>query len=225
MIHSMRPAAAIGAGPGYGAIPVTGPTHRRLRSLAALVPAAIVTIGLFAVMGRLIQVREFDPPKKETRILGVVTPTFKEDIVLDDWHKPEPVRDVELPPRPPIQTVRGGDLGLPPVSLPGHAPDKIPLQVISMSAPPPVLERIPTPIRPPVPSYPSAARNVEGDCTVRFSLTARGLPFNVAATCTSPVFEREAARAVGKAEFLPQIRDGKAVESHNLIYPLEFRLQ
>ncbi|HBN94177.1 MAG TPA: energy transducer TonB, partial [Hyphomonas sp.] len=90
----------------------------------------------------------------------------------------------------------------------------------------PVGDRTPVPVRPPLPAYPSAMakRNVEGDCVVRFNLTARGLPFDVTAECTPSGFESEARRSVSRAEFLPQIIDGQAQESRGLTYPLEFRL-
>jgi protein TonB len=60
---------------------------------------------------------------------------------------------------------------------------------------------------------------------VHFSLTARGLPYDVVAVCSPSGFENEAARAVSRAEFLPEIRQGMPVESHNYVYPMEFKLQ
>ncbi|HAE94227.1 MAG TPA: hypothetical protein DCG65_06680 [Hyphomonas atlantica] len=63
-----------------------------------------------------------------------------------------------------------------------------------------------------------------GECLVRFSLTARGVPFNVVADCSHRGFESEARRSVEKAEFLPGILKGQPAESHGFSYPLQFRL-
>jgi TonB family protein len=66
---------------------------------------------------------------------------------------------------------------------------------------------------------------MEGSCDVHFSLSTRGLPYDITAACSHAGFEKEAVRAVSKAEFLPEIRQGLPVESHNYVYPMEFRLQ
>ena len=90
----------------------------------------------------------------------------------------------------------------------------------------PMEGRIATPVRQPVPVYPRdlAQQGVSGKCDVSFSLTMQGRPYDVTAKCTHPGFEKEAARAVSKSEFLPKIEQGMPVESHNYVYPLEFRI-
>lgn len=74
---------------------------------------------------------------------------------------------------------------------------------------------------------PSAAmtRGISGSCDVIFDVDTRGRPFNIVAQCTDDLFAKEAARAVSKAEFLPKIRNGVAVEQRGAIYPIEFKMQ
>jgi len=83
------------------------------------------------------------------------------------------------------------------------------------------------PISPPIVVYPPKAidRGLNGECTVAMDVSAKGRPYNVAATCSDSIFEREAVRAVSRVEFRPKIVDGQAVERRNVVYPLVFKLQ
>jgi protein TonB len=91
----------------------------------------------------------------------------------------------------------------------------------------PVAGRDITPVRAPLPVMPSAAmtRGISGSCDVIFDVDTRGRPFNIVAQCTDDLFAKEAARAVSKAEFLPKIRNGVAVQQRSAIYPIEFKMQ
>ncbi|CAN0552778.1 unnamed protein product, partial [Laminaria digitata] len=150
-----------------------------------------------------------------------------EDRVRPDRLVFEPI-EVKTPPPPPKVTMSPSGVGMPPIVNVGGVPTRTPIGSLGpiITTASPVGDRTPVPVRPPLPAYPSAMakRNVEGDCVVRFNLTARGLPFDVTAECTPSGFESEARRSVSRAEFLPQIIDGQAQESRGLTYPLEFRL-
>ncbi|MCA8901431.1 MAG: TonB family protein [Hyphomonas sp.] len=222
------PVLSTAAGPSGHAGPGTGFPGGVSRFAASALPAAPMTVALFLAMNHLIRTDLELPPALEMRPLPPLA--MPEPVDLTPNVRPKPVLNdvMDLPPPPAISTVRTDSAPMPPVSLDPALPD-LPLQAVSFTplAASPIGERVPTPVRPPLPVYPTsqASRGAEGDCEVRFSLSPRGLPFDVVATCTDPGFEREARRAVSKAEFLPQIRDGQPVESHNLVYPLEFRFK
>ncbi len=77
---------------------------------------------------------------------------------------------------------------------------------------------------PPRPAYPeqALALDIEGACDMSFGLSPAGIPFDITAACTDPVFEQESIRAVSRAKFEPQKVGGKAVMTDNMSYPLEF---
>jgi len=201
---------------------------RERRFLASLLPAAFVTCGLYLAMTELIRTDEVVLVEKPQRILTDITPEREiDDTVRIKW-TPAPIVNVNLPPMPPVTRKDSKVEGLPvPVIGPGDW--GLTREVINFQPPPPqpMGERTARPVRLPAASYPQsmAARGLEGTCNVHFSLSARGLPYDIDASCSHPGFEKEAAKAVGKAEFLPEIRQGVPVQSHNYVYPMEFRLQ
>ena len=198
------------------------------RFALSVLPAAAITVGLFFAMTGLIRTDEIVLVKKEPRILTPVTPTRETPEPVTHDRRIELPEQVELPPAPPVQRPTVRDSGVP-MPVIGRVPEALPGKLTDFIRPvaQPIGERIATPVRPPVPTYPRdmAARGVSGTCTVHFSLSIRGLPYDVTAACSHPGFEKEARRAVSRAEFLPEIRDGQPVESHKLVYPLEFTLQ
>lgn len=198
----------------------------RIRILAACVPAALVTGGLFAVMTGLIQVREIRLEDGEARTLEpIVYDRDPPSDVITRVRFPQPVEAVTPPPPPRVST-GPKDISFRPVVLAGTPPERVPASAVLMpTAPQPVIDRPATPIRPPMPRYPraAAAAGLEGDCEVRFDITPRGSAYNVVASCTHRVFESEARRSVETAEFLPGIVDGRAVETRGAVYPVTFR--
>tara|TARA_R110002051_G_scaffold10866_2_gene40518 strand:- start:10924 stop:11613 length:690 start_codon:yes stop_codon:yes gene_type:complete len=210
----------------------TGSARRILRQdrrfLTSMLPAAVVTFGLFVTMTQLIRVDEVELAPVVHRPLLTITPQHKESEPNLIDRVPAPDVDLELPPMPPVTktgpTVEG--LPLPVIDRGDWDISREPIRFAS-PAPQPIAERIAQAIRPPVASYPAdmARRGLEGSCDVHFSLTTRGLPYDISATCSHAGFEKEAVRAVGRAEFLPEIRQGVPVESHNYVYPMEFKLQ
>ncbi|HPE48796.1 MAG TPA: TonB family protein [Hyphomonas sp.] len=191
-------------------------------------PAAIITLLLFVGMTGLIRVDQLPDVQKTTRVLEPI-PIPQEVFPPPAVNVlPIPPDEILLPPPPAVGTTRGDAPSLPkevifepPRSVPSATPVLRPPMVS------PVVDRRAIAVRKPAPDYPVSAieKGLSGSCEVRFSLTSRGLPFDITAVCTHPEFEREALRSVGKAQFLPQVRDGQAVEAHNLVYPLEFTLE
>ena len=119
-------------------------------------------------------------------------------------------------------------MNLPTPQIQGAAPSAVKFdRVQSLDINPVAIsDRDATPIRPPVPTYPSRAaeRGTEGECTVSFNVDVRGRPYDVKADCTDSIFRREAVRAVSKVEFAPKIVKGQARERRNVVYPLVFKL-
>lgn len=79
----------------------------------------------------------------------------------------------------------------------------------------------------PVPSYPAAAASSgsSGACVVMFDLGTDGLPKNMLAECSDPVFAESAAE-MPRARFEPaKGADGRAVEVKGVIYPLTYCVQ
>lgn len=198
------------------------------RFLTSIVPAAAVTLGLFLTMTQLIQVDEVELTPVAHRPLTAITPQSEPVETRRIDRVPAPVVDMELPPMPPVSKIASKVGGLP-VPVIDRGDWGLPREAVRFAPPAPqaIGERVAQAIRPPVASYPGdmARRGMEGSCDVYFSLSTRGLPYDVTATCSHAGFEKEAVRAVSKAEFLPEIRQGLPVESHNYVYPMEFRLQ
>lgn len=222
-------ASAAGAHAGFvgagAAIAIRG---QERRFLGSLVPAAAITISLFLAMTALIRTDDVRLDEKEARPLFAITPQHKPAEVIVRDRFPPPLEVLDLPPLPPVQKAHTTGTAWPVIDL---TPDawELPLEAVGFVPPKAhaIDARIATPVRPPVASYPTdmARRGISGKCDVRFSLSTRGLPYDITASCTHPGFVKEAVRAVGRTEFLPKIQDGVPVESHNYVYPLEFELQ
>lgn len=198
------------------------------RLLTAGIPAAFVTVLLFLAMRSLIQSEYTFPPAEKPRVLDVFVMAPVEEAKPRPEHVqklPETVLPPELPPlRSPVAEVDATGFGyegvLPPL------PPVVNASMLGMQEMP-VMPRDITPLRPPVPTYPVKAitNGIEGTCDVRLSVSSQGKPYNIAATCSHRVFQKPAERAMGKTNFMPQIRAGRAVEVHNVVYPLEFKLE
>ncbi|WP_146617191.1 energy transducer TonB [Hyphomonas pacifica] len=201
--------------------------NARQRLLASALPAALVTAGLFGAMTGLIQVREVQLAPAETRILESIVYSHEEPSDVIYRHEFPAIPEAATPPPPPQVSAASKGVSMPPIVLAGSAPQGLPIDHIKpiLTGPQPIGDRIATAVRLPMPTYPASAvsRGLEGDCDVRFDIAPRGTPFNVKANCTHSIFESEARRAVERAEFLPQIVNGHAVESYGAVYPLEFR--
>lgn len=204
--------------------------HRGQRIVVSIGAAAVITLGLFTAMKSLIA-SEFVAPaetvKRELTILvytGVDEPaTTRRDRV---------VKRPKVSTPPPMTKPRGPmtKVNLPELQIKGETPS-LPrgnMGGIYESRAIMINPRSVTPISPPIVVYPEDAvrRGIQGKCDVSMDVSDRGKPFNIVATCSHPVFQREAKRAISKVEFLPMIGDkGRAVERRNVVYPLEFKLE
>lgn len=206
----------------------TGSDASVRRLLLAAIPAALVTLVLFGIMKSLIQRDYIFPPAEEPRILEpfVMEPVLEEpiidrlDISIPDILPPPTLPPLQSPAAE-VQTTGVGYYGAAP-SLPKNQD----LKVTDMGKMP-ILPRILRPIAPPIPTYPRIGikQGIEGKCDVYMSVSTMGRPYNIDAKCTDRIFEASAETAISKIEFLPKIMDGRVIEVHNVIYPLEFKLE
>jgi len=200
-----------------------------IRLSAALIPAAIITYGLFLTMHFLISQDYKKPDPSEEYSLEAITPQAEETQVRSKARaKPRRKNAADKPPPPPKFSANKSDIDLPTPTIQGAAPSRVPpTQLSSLSIDPVAIsDRDAQPIRPPVPTYPNRAleRGKEGTCEVKFNVDVKGKPYDVRATCTDNIFKREAERAVSRSEFAPKIVRGRPAEYKNVIYPLEFSI-
>lgn len=203
-------------------------TSQMKRFAATSAPAALISYGLFLMMGGLIATEFVPAEASEVREISQIIPKDVEPEKISTWPKIQRLDALEAPPPPPRIPIKKVNVPLDAVNLGGQAP----IKTVFIKVEPPVVapvaisNRDATPIRPPIPSYPRRAieQGIEGSCTVYLDVDVRGRPYNVKADCTDRIFEKEAERAVGRVEFSPMIVKGTARERKNVVYPLEFTL-
>lgn len=214
--------------PDQGAAALQGkhmPMGTRLASSTA--PAAIVTFGLFVMMGSLIAAEYTPVAKEDARVIDTIVPQKADDkevIIRDQVKKLETV--TAPPPAKPFK-ISKQEVKVPAPKLEGAPPGPVQIEV------PPLLDITiyvddtnAQPLSPPVPVYPTVAitQGIEGECSVRFDVNVKGQPYNIQADCTDRVFERAAKKAVSNVQFALKIVKGQAQERKNVIYPLVFQL-
>lgn len=202
------------------------------RVLIGLVIGGSVTFSLFVLMAFLIKA-EIRPPVTEKLLsiqISMVEPD--DDLNLMVRRLPQPPQKPKNPPPPQTQRVAkvvkpqvqnmNLNLGKIDVAIAGSglylgAPgggnmgdgEAIPMVIIQ-------------------PRYPrkAAMEGIEGWVKFKFTISADGTPLNVELIDANPrrIFERDARRAIYKWKFKPNVVDGVAVEQHNMIYTMQFKL-
>jgi len=203
---------------------------RLKRGAAVIVPAGIVTFGLFTAMHNLVEVDDFSAPPMTTYTLDPYMAAETEPVEHKRPPKPERQEPIDPPPLTPDLVKSVTNLEFPSTIYIGVAPAEYPMGEPDLIKPQPAAidrDRNMRPLTPPVPTYPTkaATNGIEGTCEVHLSVTPKGEPFNVDAICTDRVFERSAEKAIKKVRFAPKIRDGKSVTVTGVVYPLEFRME
>lgn len=195
-------------------------------SMAMLLAVPLV-YALFLGASWLIKVDDVTLPSVTERPLGKITPAETLiDAVPPDIVKPPVLAEQPPPPVRERFDTKGGapdfSFAAPDAGTFSFEPLKPPVVAVST-----VAGRDIQVVRAPAPSIPGAAisRGRSGSCDVVFDVDTRGRPFNLTARCTDDIFRTEAIRAVSKAEFLPKIRNGVAVQQTGAIYLLEFDVQ
>ncbi len=198
--------------------------------IPAAIVAAVIVVGLFLLMAKLIEPKPVVLGESEFRTLERITPQEEtQEIRRTQRQSVKRIQSADKPPPPPKLSAAKSNVNLPTPQIQGSAPAELSIGRVSSFAMDAVAvsDRDAQPIRPPIPSYPrrAAERGIEGDCDVRFDVDTRGQPYNITASCTDNVFESEAERAVSRVEFAPKIVRGKPVERRNVVYPISFTLE
>lgn len=205
-------------------------TSPKLRLVVAAAIAAPLVYTIFLMANWLIQVKDVALDTAPQRLLEPITPQANtDDGSRTQRPRPKPLDAVQLPPRPPRDSATKGDIVIPIGSFTGGVPETFRIERVALLVADPnaFVGREIQAVRLPVPTIPRAAlaRGISGSCDVRFDVDTRGRPYNVRAACSDDVFRAEAERAVGRAEFLPRIVDGRAIEQRGAVYPLVFEIE
>ena len=194
------------------------------------VPAALMTLALFAAMQNLVEVEYFSAPDPYVYDLPVFMEQETAEIAREPTRKPIRRDPIDPPPLPVSISNTVHDITLPSHGYSGAAPAEYggpDLRDITTRHVTAVIDRTMQPITRPIPIYPDRAAQLglSGTCDVHLSLTPQGEPFNVKAECTDRVFNRAAEKAVSKVKFAPKIRDGLPVTVTGVVYPIEFQME
>jgi len=194
------------------------------RYIPSAVLALGVTCGLGLFMAGMIKT-EFTPQKK-AESLGFEINPHVEDIEPPAEIMPlDPLRQVEIPPAPPIidkGTPEKVDVPPTPVEVP---PDISDVEIILVAGPAMIpIDRNVQPILRPPPNMPLRA-NRSGHCKVMFDVTAEGQPMNVQTSfCTQSLFSRPTIKSVQRWKFNPRIENGRPVGREGLTNIVRFNL-
>ena len=210
--------------------PEGGPRSKWRRFAAVALPAGVVTGALFVAMQNLVEVDDFEPPEMTAYDVLAYVP------ITNPPPPPKPDREfrrfdpVDPPPLPPPLVKNVDAVSVPNPGYSGAAPadyGEVDLEQLAPMRATSVMDRTMTPLAPPSPVYPrhAAAMGLEGDCLVYLNVSRRGMPFQVRAECSDPIFERAARKAVQNVKFAPKIHDGLPITVTGVVYPLEFRLE
>lgn len=202
---------------------------RGSRLFVTALPAAVLTFGVFVGM-KLMLDDEVSPiaQTESPRVLKVDLAPKTLDPEIE--RRPATMPDLPAPPPPPAKfSATPLDIQLDPIVFTGGAPEPLGRTPLKNYIPAPVAigDRVAQPVTQPLPDFPMRAleRGISGSCEVRFDLTPQGKPYNVVPDCSHPVFEQSAKRAVSRTDFLPQIRDGQALEQKNMVFPLVYKIE
>ncbi|MAK60723.1 MAG: hypothetical protein CMK09_07070 [Ponticaulis sp.] len=199
------------------------------RIVASFIPAAGLTLGLFVVMDRLVDVGEIVLPEPEFRTLASLTPP-KDEPEEPDREKRDRFEPIEAAPPPktdPLKPIEPGSVSFQVAEF--RVPDvgdvRGKMAPIIQPVAVMVRERA-TPVRAPIPDYPQRAltSGLEGQCDVVFNIDAAGRPYDVEAECTDRIFLRSSENAVSKSLFAAKLKNGVPVGQENLVYPIQFTL-
>ena len=190
----------------------------------AIIPAAIITVGLFLLMIGLIS-EEFTPEDKIEISDLEINPKVEDVEIAERETKITEIKQIETPPPPPqIERAKSDRPSEPVAKLEGAIPtfeapkiDASQFQIVVSDRDAQPLVRIP-------PQMPPRA-DKSGHCKVRFNVSPEGQPFDVVATyCTQNLFERPSIRSVQKWKYNPKIQDGRPVGRTGVESKISFRL-
>jgi len=199
-----------------------------IRLIGGIPIAAIVTVGLFLLMTRLIFTEGAPPETNEDELSFSINDEVQDISARRRDTTIEDVQQVEPPPPPPQidrQRAEQPTEGL--ATVMGAIPDFAAPQLNSESVSFSVSDRDAQPLVRIEPQYPMRAqeRGLSGTCGVRFDVTADGTPTNIRIlTCSSSLFERAVERAVERWRYRPKVENGVPVSRVNVETSFVFRM-
>ncbi|SNY51784.1 outer membrane transport energization protein TonB [Arsukibacterium tuosuense] len=191
------------------------------RMISSMLLAALVTFSLFAIMYLLIK-----PPLAERPIVTAlpivelfINPEDPPVVVKPLPTPPPPVVPPEQAPRTPVEVTN--------VVTPGPGftitPPQLKTDLSSFGSD---MDKTATPVVRVEPRFPVEALRdgISGWVKLRFSIDESGSVTDVEVLQAEPrgVFDREAARALRRWKYQPQVIDGKAIRQTNLQVVLDF---
>lgn len=199
--------------------------HQPVRLATVLPIAAVLTVFLFLLMRGMVAM-DFSLGLRTASPVMVINPVIPERPVSRKRDMPKPVDDVTPPPPPPRIATQSAQqpsdaIATGPVVLPDLGAQTL-LNTNTMV----FADRGAQPIIHAAPLYPAraATQNIEGACTGSFDVSGKGIPYNIKAICSSPVFVRATVRAIEKWRYTPKIEDGVAVPRRGLRVPFRFTM-
>ncbi|VUD68179.1 hypothetical protein TDB9533_04026 [Thalassocella blandensis] len=191
------------------------------RWLAGLVPSAVVTLALIAVMHSLVSV-EFEEPPEDNAV--VIEPVYFEEVVIETRieRKPQqPEKPLDPPPVPQSDPEASNEqkVNIQPLSF---KESEFKIKGISGMSSMPVAAYLVSA------KYPPAAlrRGLEGYVDVTFDVNEAGITQNMRVVGAMPegVFDKSALEAVSRWRYKPKMVDGRAEYFTGLTKRIRFQL-
>jgi protein TonB len=204
--------------------PTSGANGSGRRFVGVVIPAAIVTGGLFMVMASMIR-DEFQPEDTVEIAEFEINPTVVETKWEERETKIAKLETIETPPPPPVLERAKSDKPTEPiVEEAGRVPDFPKPTLPKRQFDPAIIDRDPQPlVRIPPQMPPRAERS--GHCQMQFNVSPEGAPYDVVATsCSQSIFARPSVKAVQRWKYAPKIQDGIPVGRTGLETRISFNL-
>jgi len=204
-----------------------------VRGVTSLLVAAVVTLGLFFLMNKLIELGQVELDKSQSVRIT--------DFIRQKKHAQLQTKKRELPQKKKVESQpEAPSLNLPRSGGPGAQP------VVQMSAPVPTFSRKvklaggpsmgsavsdaeTVPLVRIQPMYPRAAaqKRLEGWVLLEFTISTKGTVVNARVIDSKPpnIFDRAALQAILKWKYKPKIVDGTPVETRGVQVKLTFKLE
>jgi protein TonB len=197
-----------------------------MRFFLGLPIAGIITVGLFLLMKFLIS-SEMELNKDDEKFRIDINPKVEELTIRQRDVKAERAKDVKPPPPPPqIEKQKANQPKEGIANIAGAIPEFDAPQLNRGAVNFNVSDRDAQPLVRIQPMYPPRAleRGTEGNCKMRFDVSAIGRPYNITADCTSSMFSRAATRSVEKWKYNAKIVDGNAVARSGVMTTITFKI-
>lgn len=187
--------------------------------------AFIITTGLALVMAKMIYVPFVALPDKPDKMSFTINPDIIDVIITPKDKPPVEFKKITPPPAPPIIERPTPSLPTVPISdLDGAIPDIKRLRLDPTTVNLVISDKAAQPLVRFEPVMPLRAEK-SGHCSVRLSVSAQGLPYDIVTTeCSQSIFRRPTIKAVQTWQYNPKISNGQAVSMGGVETLISFKL-